>query len=439
MDDILEDDVNVELSLTEMNNVEESDEPSTNFDPGDETAPIKKDSRDIFPNKVVEPKTEPIQSVSDDNGENWEPKLSFPCAQCDFVSECLNDLDGHTNSLHKKQNATNGHEQENILYQCKICSVQLKSEASLKSHLNCHARKKGDFTCLRCDFVGDSSINLKNHMSDRHRNLKSYLNNGKYACQNCTYETSKHDLFYAHLMKHEGVVHRCQLCAYKTPSEYYLRKHMQRIHSDRKFYCEQCSHSSSRPDGLKDHVVRRHSTTKSTSIQSSSGKEMAFNCEQCSYKTHTKRYLQSHMLIHEKGTHYCDKCVFSSSSHNLKVHMRRKHSNRLPKGAEFKCIHCSLKIESHELLTQHLRKMHQANVPQTKFFFCKKCDFSSASSCGFKLHFKVHDNVTHSCAQCDYSSLSVENLRCHQRLKHGISIAEPNLEKTNNTDDVSEV
>jgi len=181
---------------------------------------------------------------------------------------------------------------------------------------------KVSFSCVKCKYIGESLEDLNKHMKRKH--IKDSLKKndlGFYQCTSCTYATKSQGCFILHLQNHEGLVHDCSQCPYKSFSEYNLRVHKRREHGDKRFNCEKCSYSTAVKFRLKTHIKSVHDGVKVS-------KEFRYICDKCDYKTHLSTYLKNHLQIHGDVIHFCDKCTHSTpSAYNLSKHIKRRHAD----------------------------------------------------------------------------------------------------------------
>ena len=133
------------------------------------------------------------------------------------------------------------------------------------------------------------------------------------------------------------------------------------------FPCDECTFVACKSVNLRRHCQRMHS-------------DRTLTCPSCP-KTFTRvRYLRQHIRIH--NTSYpCDKCseVLASKSQR-RLHIAKEHKET------FHCDFCSSSFLEPNRLKRHIEMTHE----KVKKFFCYECPFGSYSMAVLERH-----NLTH--------------------------------------------
>ncbi|XP_030759283.1 zinc finger protein 761-like isoform X2 [Sitophilus oryzae] len=175
------------------------------------------------------------------------------------------------------------------LFQCHVCGKELRSDASLKTHLS-HLHGPRNFKCEICGRAYVSKKHLEEHIQASHQGIKHF-------CMICNKAYSRENDMKSHMKSHFGPnVHPCELCektfTYKTS----LTQHM-RIHTgDTKYQCKECLRIFVSKRNLEWHV-RVHTGDK------------PFVCNFCGKMFAQKPNLYAHMKIHTgEKNHACEIC-----------------------------------------------------------------------------------------------------------------------------------
>ena len=142
------------------------------------------------------------------------------CAECDFASRLLQDLNRHLERMH-----------EGAIYRCEKCQYCSKTKNDLIIHLHSkhsnngkelklHGRQK----CAECDFVAKRSNDLSKHVRSVHEGVV-------YHCEECQYYSkSKYDLKIHVQSKRDGIVFSCDHCELSPLNKRQLRYHINTAH-----------------------------------------------------------------------------------------------------------------------------------------------------------------------------------------------------------------
>ncbi|CAG5130701.1 unnamed protein product, partial [Candidula unifasciata] len=195
--------------------------------------------------------------------------------------------------------------------------------------------------------------------------------NGMYCCEKCDYQTDRKANFYKHRKSHTGAKpHTCSVCEYKAGTSSNLKRHMG-IHKDiREHRCDICGLCFRQKIHLERHIKYKH-------------EEKSIKCPLCDY-------------------------ICANEQPDLKMHIRRKHSNE----------------NSGEMVTKDLKqhlKFHR-DGPELKLF-CKECSFVTDCQSRLKRHTAIHSKMKpFQCSVCNYRAAQKEHVLRHLRTQHKIDI-----------------
>ena len=212
-----------------------------------------------------------------DNHSNRE----FKCQECGHVVLTDSDLKGHMEAYHS--DISPGTDQtDDTIFLCDQCDDEYKSKVELEAHVkNCHTQEQIDHRCDKCEYVGDSMVQLRQHRQSEHFHFR-------YFCCACDYETLNKEI----LKKHKLEKHEDQL----TPT----RK--EKVLPPPKCNLNDPSHSSeccNRKRGAKKPVIYSHEQRTYNGICKAWNKGYCEDAELCKF---------SHVEIEEcKFANFCSR------------------------------------------------------------------------------------------------------------------------------------
>lgn len=111
-----------------------------------------------------------------------------------------------------------------LKYQCRRCKKFYKWFGSINSHVSQICGKKPSYRCNDCNFMSNSKGGLTVHMRSKHTEETPHK------CSNCPkmYKHRSHML--RHQRKCEGITYECNICDYKTVTEYFFKLHLFKKH-----------------------------------------------------------------------------------------------------------------------------------------------------------------------------------------------------------------
>ncbi|XP_045192381.2 zinc finger protein 62-like [Mercenaria mercenaria] len=270
--------------------------------------------------------------------DNASKKDMLTCPECGSVIRQINMM-GHLR----------GHTGEKP-FKCNICTDAFLNSSSLRRHLLVHFGL-WEKSCEICGkkFKGQSSYNV--HMDIHRAQVKS---------------SEKTDI--------------CHICGDAFYVKRKLREHMKK-HSEKSFKCDHpgCLWAFSNAHSLKRHMVTH-----------SESSEKPFICPTCGYSTKSKKYLQSHELIHSKDKFLqCEHCPYKTIK---KTHLRRHM--RIHLGTKpFKCPYCSYACNTHDNIRKHI--LETSFHKGLNVYPCKLCLYSTNCTKEFRTHLLLeHEEIT---------------------------------------------
>ena len=168
-----------------------------------------------------------------------------------------------------------------------------------------------------------------------------------------------------------------QLNNYVSKKSNNLKKHIERIHDHKQWYCDNCRFLTSCKQNLDRHIESIHIKKK-------------FPCISCDFKAASKRLLLYHTQAKHTNIKFpCSTCPFiANSGAGLSHHNYSTHSNN----SQFICRICGLERSSLSKLISHKRGCHG------KSFDCKKCPYKTK----LKTNLHTHCERNHEDGQIGY-------------------------------------
>ncbi|XP_050690956.1 zinc finger protein 646-like isoform X2 [Eriocheir sinensis] len=138
-------------------------------------------------------------------------------------------------------------------FQCMVesCSAAFKTSSDLRRHERLHTGVK-PYKCSSCDYACAIKSNLTVHMRLNH------YKGAKFSCTKCDFLGNSRKQLKDHEKSHANVLLQCELCDHVSTSNTGLRQHML-IHSQEKpFQCRYCSFTCKTTGNLRYHVRNKH-------------------------------------------------------------------------------------------------------------------------------------------------------------------------------------
>jgi hypothetical protein len=205
------------------------------------------------------------------------------------------------------------HRKDQTKFACDMCNKVLKSEASLKKHVQFTCMKDRPVSCGICskNFIDNKSVRI--HIQSVHMKEKPHLcaECGRGFCTPTSLRTHRENV-------HEKLKkYICKVCKRAFGNQGNLYVHNQRHHERHSYCCETCGKRFSRP-----HELRRHSAVKHGSGP------LPNQCDQCVKSFFEPKELRQHVSIVHEGERPCS-CPCCPETFTRKCamrrHIRRKH------------------------------------------------------------------------------------------------------------------
>lgn len=138
-------------------------------------------------------------------------------------------------------------------FQCMVdnCSAAFKTSSDLRRHERLHTGIK-PYKCTECDYACAIKSNLTVHMRLNH------YKGAKFSCTKCDFLGNSRKQLKDHEKSHANVLLQCERCDHISTSCTGLRQHML-IHSQEKpFQCRYCSFTCKTTGNLRYHVRNKH-------------------------------------------------------------------------------------------------------------------------------------------------------------------------------------
>ena len=114
--------------------------------------------------------------------------------------------------------------------------------------------EKFHYPCEMCDEVFRDSHELRNHMSDHHKEM--------FRCMQCMHFSTSEQSYQKHAKTHYANLFSCKHCSSSFQLKSSLTNHLQK-HSKDKLKCQKCSRTFTYRESYLEHVQYRHHPAKS--------------------------------------------------------------------------------------------------------------------------------------------------------------------------------
>lgn len=211
------------------------------------------------------------------------------------------------------------------LYECKVCSKRLISNANLKDHMIIHQEEK-PFNCHICSKPFTKKRMLSKHVNAHH----AYPD-----------ESNSDKSF------------KCDECSALFTSAAGLKIHKQNHAREKCFRCAICSKDFSIRYQFIEHMNSHANTSTHCSRRSKLDPSSVFSCDKCPKRFKAESSLRRHKLDHTNGSHEeCDICHKSIQRSYMTAH-KKYHAGVLT----YKCVHCQKAFSKRSKLQLH-KSMH---------------------------------------------------------------------------------
>jgi len=119
-----------------------------------------------------------------------ERKKHYPCKECVFVGQSVDDYAEHYHTFHKT---------DSYPHACTDCSFKCTNKHDLKQHYSDTHSKQRLYVCKMCDHKSNDVNNMKRHINTVHSSRKNFK------CENCDFETDQKMEFLGHKYNVHGL------------------------------------------------------------------------------------------------------------------------------------------------------------------------------------------------------------------------------------------
>lgn len=319
-----------------------------------------------LPNVVRIIKNEPVDTVEETNIRKTalvRPTEKFDPVSKKALAEMLVELGSGVdtkNGVAEEQPCVNRPRRLRT-HACSFCMVKCADVGALYKHMKkYHSKKKG---------IEEILEKLKEQK--------------RVTCGDC----GRHLGSYRLLQQHCKQMHcsigsmQCPHCNKTLKSQYYLKSHIWRLHSNpsRRYLCHLCPASFKVQGYLSEHLKHVHSSNTKDS----------YKCSLCSYTCMTEKYLHNHKLrVHQGQQHKCSECEKSFSvAANLRRHVQLVHT----KSAESHvCPECGNTFSLKSNLKEHVNSVHLRKFS----FVCKFCGEGFRRKKEVDAHLEIHEKFS---------------------------------------------
>jgi len=120
-----------------------------------------------------------------------ERKKHYPCKECVFVGQSVDDYAEHYHTFHKT---------DSYPHACTDCSFKCTNKHDLKQHYSDTHSKQRLYVCKTCDHKSNDVNNMKRHINTVHPNTRKH-----FSCENCSFQTDQKMEFLDHKYNVHGL------------------------------------------------------------------------------------------------------------------------------------------------------------------------------------------------------------------------------------------
>ncbi|XP_073841670.1 uncharacterized protein isoform X2 [Musca autumnalis] len=315
----------------------------------------------------------------------------FECEQCDYVAKSKTALNYHNRTKHTT---------EEDKFKCKFCSFTSLKKLDLFGHIK--SEHKAEFKVLKrkikrkqqsgnisscsesdednpCHGTAVNDLESSNDEDDDEF-IKYIINDDR--------KTSKSN--YIDGKPISSLARKCDECdkVFKDYPSLYAHKRFVHISEDMYSVCIHCGKKYKRKIDLRNHILQNHPNELQMidvheSATTEEIKDKRFTCSQCDYESTTTRDLKIHIRRRHTGEkpYICEICGDSFvRSYDLKKHSY-KHTGEKP----YKCPICPKTFRVSSKLAKH-KRVHTGERP----FICQECGKSFTQEYNLSVHKRTH-------------------------------------------------
>jgi len=123
-----------------------------------------------------------------------ERKKHYPCKECVFIGQSVDDYAEHYHSFHKT---------DEYKHACTDCSFKCTNKQDLKVHYSETHNKERSYVCKMCDHKSTDLNNMKRHINSVHNSNTNKITN--YSCPECGFFTTDRIQFLSHQHRDQSV------------------------------------------------------------------------------------------------------------------------------------------------------------------------------------------------------------------------------------------
>ena len=204
----------------------------------------------------------------------------YQCHECDYKTPRRPALLLHINSKHL------GVKNARPKYaRCKICRIRCNSHKLLAKHVEeVHNTTLEEFYCDLCDFKSTykSSVHIHKKMKHGPVILTTLSKSLHHPCEYCDYVSKTKASLQVHInTKHLGIKYTCETCGHQCSSQQMLTWHVVGKHGEG-YPCDQCDYRATQPNQLKLHKKAIHEKER-------------YYCQDCTFSTSFQTNLYAHI------------------------------------------------------------------------------------------------------------------------------------------------
>ncbi|XP_077491889.1 uncharacterized protein LOC144102502 [Amblyomma americanum] len=324
------------------------------------------------------------------------------CPFCEYASKQLQNLKKHCNTVHKEEmyggirtmtTMVNG--TAHRMFKCRFCPLTNKRRANVKIHERMHTASKGaKFQCVlcsyRCNNTGVLARHMKLHKAD---NPSLDLSRMKTFCENLNALPSRPAVAKKSVPE-SAAAQRSEISALKDKLKTPSRK---KIFS---YFCDKC------PAMFKSHTdLDTHKTYHNSAH--------LYPCHLCDYRARRKPHLHKHLLVHTPK--YAERQNGLTLAEIRSQDRSQQPESATPPAAPAAADQMLLleKAETRAFVDAGSQSM------AVKLHYCHLCPGAFLNARTLKYHLSLHGTAAvYYCPFCTYAANSTANMSAHKRLHY---------------------
>ena len=376
-----------------------------------------------------------------------EEYMSYECGNCSTNGPMIAAASGscfvdHISSRHPSMLIfyQSAEKTEKVSHQCRFCGQSCESLTLYNSHLE-QTHMSLEYTCLVCDYMVTSKLNIRKHIRTFHcppdqaaensRECKRFVReNFSRVCSYCRKHLPPREDLESHItvnhpdktskrrktVKDPAKLVHCDSCDFTSSLTGSLRSHVMSRHLKAQFECQNCHFQSKSLPVLKKHIKTDHTEEEKSAMIKAS-------CGTCEVSSASLREFQQH--VRENHSQYSRQ---TRPQRKLRKKKKKKEDKRIKhdKLPTFLCQNCNISTKAKEEIIEHVIEKHDIDEEEDSeeqfeaiirkiTVQCVGCGFCGSFT-DYTAHLTTQSSVV--CGLCGSHNKDEKELADHVLLTH---------------------